>query len=105
MPRPRTSTPRDPELATLAAAIQARIDANPDLTQTAVAGRAGLETKQVNSYVCGRVEPTFRNFRRLARGLGVKASELMAAIESIESIAAGEEDCESACEEFTCGVH
>jgi transcriptional regulator with XRE-family HTH domain len=100
MPRPRTSTPRDPELATLAAAIEAVMARRSNVTQTAVAGRAGLEAKQVNSYVCGRVEPTFRNFRRLARGLGVKASELMAEIEAIEAA----EDRESAREGVVCGV-
>jgi Helix-turn-helix len=87
MPRPRTSTPRDPELATLGAAIEAVMARNPNMTQTVVAERAGLEVKQVNSYVCGRVEPGFHNFRRLARGLGVKSSELMAEIEAIEAAA------------------
>ena len=84
MPRPRESTPRDPELATLGAAIEAVMARSPGMTQTAVADAAGLDVNQVNSYVCGRVAPTYPNFRRLARGLGVEASELMATIEAIE---------------------
>jgi transcriptional regulator with XRE-family HTH domain len=87
MPRPRTSTPRDPELVTLGAAIEAVMAASPGMTQTAVADAAGLDVNQVNSYVCGRVAPTYPNFRRLARGLGVKCSELMAAVEAIEAAA------------------
>lgn len=101
MPRPRTSTPRDPELVTVGAAIKAVMARRSIATQTAVAERAGLETKQVNSYVCGRVEPTFRNFRRLARGLGVDSSELMAEIEAIE---AAEETPEGVSEGVACGV-
>jgi Helix-turn-helix len=77
--------PRDPGLATLSAAIEALMDRHPNTTQKAVAERAGLEIKQVNSYVRGQIEPSFRNFRRLARGLGVKSSELMAAIEALEA--------------------
>jgi Helix-turn-helix len=84
MPRPRTSKPRDPELATLSAAIEAVMARRSHTTQTAVAERAGLEVKQVNRYVRGQIEPSIRNFRRLARGLGVEASELMAEIEAIE---------------------
>ncbi len=100
MPRPRTSTPRDPELVTLGAAIEAVMAASPGMTQTAVADAAGLDVNQVNSYVCGRVAPTYPNFRRLARGLGVKSSELMAAVEAIE--AAAEEA--SACVEVAPGL-
>ena len=85
MPRPRESTPRDPELAMLGAAIEAVMAHKPNMTQTAVADAAGLDVNQVNSYVCGRVAPTYPNFRRLARGLGVEASELMATIEAIEA--------------------
>jgi hypothetical protein len=77
--------PRDPELATLSAVIEALMDRHPNTTQKAVAERAGLEIKQVNSYVRGQIEPSFRNFRRLARGLGVKPSELMAEIEALEA--------------------
>jgi hypothetical protein len=85
MPRPRTSTPRDPELVTLGAAIEAVMASSPGMTQTAVADAASLDVNQVNSYICGRVAPTYPNFRRLARGLGVKSSELMAAVEAIET--------------------
>ncbi len=104
MPRPRTSTPRNPELATIGAAIEAVMARRPHTTQKAVADRAGLEVKQVNRYVCGQVEPSIRHFRRLARGLGVEASELMAVMEAIEADEAAKTACQPAPEGVTCGV-
>jgi hypothetical protein len=104
MPRPRTSTPRDPELATLGAAIEAVMAGPPSTTQMAVADAAGLDVNQVNSYVCGRVAPTYPNFRRLARGLGVKASALMAEIEAIEAAEAAKGAREPRPEGVACGV-
>lgn len=85
MPRPRTSEPRAPELASLGLAIEALMRRGPEsLTQTAVAHVSGLDVKLVNSYVRGQGNPTYRNLRRLARGLRVELSELMAAVEAIE---------------------
>ncbi len=104
MPRRRTSKPRDPELVTLGAAIEAVMARHLNMTQMAVAHAAGLDVNQVNSYVCGRVAPTFPNLRRLARGLGVEASELMAEIEAIEADEAAEAAREPAPEGVACGV-
>jgi transcriptional regulator with XRE-family HTH domain len=104
MPRPRTSKPRDPELATLGAAIEAVIARSPNMTQMAVAHVAGLDVNQVNSYICGRVAPTYPNFRRLARGLGVEASALMAEIEAIEADGAARVAREPVPETVVCGV-
>jgi DNA-binding Xre family transcriptional regulator len=85
MPRERKSTPRDPELATLGAAIEVLIARGPSKTQTAVADESGLDNKQVGSYVRGRVNLRYTNLRRLCRGLGAKPSELMAIVEALET--------------------
>jgi hypothetical protein len=91
-------------LATLGAAIEVVMARSPNMTQTAVADAADLDVNQVNSYVCGRVAPTYPNFRRLARGLGVKAWELMAEIEAIEAAEIDEAGREPAPEGVASGV-
>jgi transcriptional regulator with XRE-family HTH domain len=83
MPRKRTSIPRDPELATLGEAIEV-LRKRRGITQTDVANACDLEVKQVGNYARGQTGPTYRNLRRLCRGLGVTPATLMLTIEEIE---------------------
>lgn len=89
MPRKRTSIPRDPELATLGEAIEV-LRKRRGLTQTDVANACDLEVKQVGSYARGQTCPTYRNLRRLCRGLGVTPATLMLSIEELEGDAEGD---------------
>ncbi|HTR88568.1 MAG TPA: helix-turn-helix transcriptional regulator [Solirubrobacteraceae bacterium] len=84
MARETQPAPPHPDLASLSGALRELIKC-ADLTQGEVADHAdGLDAKQVNSYVCGRVNPGYFNLRRLCRGIGIKPVALMAAIEAIE---------------------
>jgi hypothetical protein len=90
MSRHRKSTPRDPELASLCQALKELI-AHAKITQREIADNSGgLDTKQVNSYICGRINPGYTNLRRLCQGIGVKPVALMARIEAIEEGEGGE---------------
>jgi transcriptional regulator with XRE-family HTH domain len=84
------SAPPAPDLMSLSQALKELI-ARAKTTQQAVAKNSdGLDAKQVNSYVCGRVNPGYVNVRRLCRAIGVKPVELMARIEAIEEGEGGE---------------
>lgn len=83
MPRKRASIPRNPELATLGEAIELLMKRR-GITQTDVANACDLEVKQVGSYARGQTGPSYRNLRRLCRGLGVTRATLILTIEELE---------------------
>ena len=85
MPPQSKSTPRNPELAILGEAFRIALARSPHTTKTAVAEASKLENKQVGSYMRGRMEPSYRNFRRLCRGLGIKPSALLEIVEDLEA--------------------
>jgi transcriptional regulator with XRE-family HTH domain len=52
------------------------------LTQSELAGRAGVHLTQLNRYEAGTSEPTLRVIRRLCATLGLSADELVFGVES-----------------------
>jgi transcriptional regulator with XRE-family HTH domain len=54
------------------------------LTKTAVASRAGISTRWLDDVEAGKSNPTWSNLRRLAHGLRVELTELVAKVERVE---------------------
>lgn len=76
MPRKRKSTPRDPELAALGEAIEQRM-AEKGLSQQALADASKIDVRRIGDYVRGQFNPSVPNLRRLCKGLGLSATDLM----------------------------
>jgi transcriptional regulator with XRE-family HTH domain len=83
MPRPRTAKPRSLRHATLGQAIELVIAENAGMTQEAVADDAGLDVKQVGTYVRGRGNPTYTTLLKLSEGLHMSLGELMSRAEDL----------------------
>lgn len=52
-----------------------------DLTQSAVGDKCGLEASRISNFEQGKGNPTLVTLTRLARGLGVDCSKIMAVAE------------------------
>lgn len=82
MPRPRSRSPRSPELAALGRAIQQVISETAGMTIEAVAWDSGLDVKQTGTYVRGLGNPTFVTLLRLCTGLHISLGELMRRVDA-----------------------
>ncbi|HYB24174.1 MAG TPA: helix-turn-helix transcriptional regulator [Solirubrobacteraceae bacterium] len=76
MPPKRRSKPRNPEVAALGNAIQARMD-ELGLNQTTLADAAKISARQIGRYVRGQHNPSVPNLKKLCKGLRITAGELM----------------------------
>jgi transcriptional regulator with XRE-family HTH domain len=77
MPPQRRSTPRSPDHAALAQAIELLIAEAPRMTQETVAEESGLNIKQIGALVRGQGNPTYTTMLRLCQGLHVRPGRLM----------------------------
>ncbi|HUN77550.1 MAG TPA: helix-turn-helix transcriptional regulator [Solirubrobacteraceae bacterium] len=83
---PKQTTEPRPELASLALAIKALIARDPRKTQASVARAGDIDLTLVNSYACGRRNPTYLNLVKLARGIGVEPKDIFATVRDIERV-------------------
>jgi transcriptional regulator with XRE-family HTH domain len=70
--------------AALGEAVQARRK-ELDLTQEELSLRSDLHQRWISNVETGKRNPSYASLRRLADGLGISASELLARAERIES--------------------
>lgn len=70
--------------AALGLAVKARRD-ELELTQEQLAQDAGLHQRWISNVENGKRNPSYGSLRRLAAGLGLSASELLARAEQIEA--------------------
>ena len=56
-----------------------------DLTQEQLANNTGLHQRWISNVETGLRNPSYSSLRRLASGLGISASELLALAEQIEA--------------------
>ncbi len=70
--------------AALGTAVKARREALR-LTQEQVANNSGLHQRWLSNIETGKRNPSYESLRRLAAGLGLSASELIARAEQIEA--------------------
>jgi transcriptional regulator with XRE-family HTH domain len=73
----------DPQIGLGRAIRKLRTDAR--LSQEALGHRAGLHPTWISHIESGRINPTWGNARRIARGLEVSLPELAALAEELES--------------------
>lgn len=79
------TAPARPRFQTaLGEAVKARRE-ELGLTQEELAGEAGLHQRWISNLECGWRNPSLRSLRRLADGLGLEPSELLARGEQLES--------------------
>ncbi|HRW41098.1 MAG TPA: helix-turn-helix transcriptional regulator [Microthrixaceae bacterium] len=78
-PKPKrpTSAPKDPELLAFGAHLRA-LRLERGLTQEALADAGGLHWTYVGQIERGQRNLTYKNILRLATGLGISPSELVA---------------------------
>jgi transcriptional regulator with XRE-family HTH domain len=76
MPPERKSEPRDPEVAALGKAIEARRK-ELGLSQKALADASGIDVRRIGDYVRGQHNPSVPNLKRLCPALKLTADELM----------------------------
>ncbi len=77
MPPQRKSTPRSPDHAALARAIELLIAEDAEMSQQTVAEESGLNIRQVNALIRGQANPTYESLLRLCVGLHVPLGELL----------------------------
>jgi transcriptional regulator with XRE-family HTH domain len=73
----------DAQLAALARAV-GKLREDAELSQAALARKAGLTATSIGEVESGEHEPTYGTMRRLARGLGVSLPDLVKRIEESE---------------------
>lgn len=76
MPPQRKSQPRDPEVAALGNAVQARMD-ELGLSQKALAEASKIDIRRIGDYVRGQHNPSVPNLKKLCKGLRISPGELM----------------------------
>jgi transcriptional regulator with XRE-family HTH domain len=77
---PRRAETDDPLVRALARAVR-RTREEQGLTQDALGVRAGIHPTWISHIESGRVNPTFMNFMRISKALGVGPSQLMGRVE------------------------
>lgn len=77
------ATARTPSQIALGKAVKARRE-ELGLTQEELASEAGLHQRWISNLERGWRNPSLRSLQRLARGLGIKPSELLARSEHPE---------------------
>jgi len=80
----RKPTPRTQDHAALGQAIKLVIAENPQLSQSKVAERSGLDVRRVNALALGKGNPTYLTLLRLCDGLGISLGALIRAENLIE---------------------
>jgi transcriptional regulator with XRE-family HTH domain len=84
MPPARKSEPRDPEVAALGKAIEARRH-ELGLSQNALAEASGIDIRRIGDYVRGQHNPSVPNLKRLCPALELSAGELMERAAALEA--------------------
>jgi transcriptional regulator with XRE-family HTH domain len=88
MPPKRKSQPRDPEVAALGKAIEARMR-ELGLSQKSLADAAEIDIRRVGDYIRGQYNPSLPNLKRLCPALKLTADELMKRARALEAEPSG----------------
>jgi transcriptional regulator with XRE-family HTH domain len=88
MPPKRKSQPRDPEVAALGKAIEARMK-ELGLSQKSLAEASKIDIRRVGDYIRGQHNPSVPNLKRLCPALKLTADELMKRAGALEAELAG----------------
>lgn len=88
MPPKRKSKPRNPEVAALGKAIDARRK-ELGLSQKALADASGIDIRRVGDYIRGQYNPSLPNLKRLCPALELTVDELMERASALEAELSG----------------
>jgi transcriptional regulator with XRE-family HTH domain len=88
MPPKRNSRPRDPEVAALGKAIEARMK-ELGLSQKSLADASKIDIRRVGDYIRGQYNPSLPNLKRLCPALKLTADELMERARALEAELSG----------------